>query len=91
MEKEEHSHSAAWYRARVSAEGRASEAAARGRVGVGEIVGRFDVRRRLFLPLGPVEFQNRVGRDFEDAPLDVNFRLLPYSLFVFPRAKLPTT
>ena len=44
--------------------------APQGRMDSAGIVGRFDVRRRLFLPLGAVEFQNRVESDFAHALLD---------------------
>ena len=56
---------------------------------LGGVIGGLDVRRRLFLALGAVEFQNRVERDFAHALLDGKFFLVAVLLLVLPRAKLP--
>jgi len=53
---------------------------------LGGIVGEINIRRRLFLPLGAVKFQNRVERDFADAQLDDE--LLPVAvLFSYSRVR----
>jgi len=53
-----------------------------------DIVGGRDIRRRLLLPLGAVEFQNRVERDFGHALLDGELLLVAVLLLVLARAKL---
>jgi hypothetical protein len=52
-------------------------------------VGRLVVGRQPFVPLGTVELQDRLQRDFADPVLDRELLLDVVLLLVLPRAKLP--